>query len=115
MPVNPASPTGRAQGQDAGAASALQSPGAASGASPPRPPQQPQQPEQLGQPAAAAAAPQPPQQEQGKHHKHLQRVAVGSHLEHQRLVVGLPEEGRLRAACKDDFKKFRWGQAEHGC
>jgi hypothetical protein len=40
-------------------------------------------------------------------HKQLQRVAVGSHLEHQHLVVGLPEEGRLRVARKDFNKKFR--------
>lgn len=43
-----------------------------------------------------------------KRQKLLQRVAVGNHLEHQRLGM-VPDEGKLRAARKEDFKKFRCG------
>jgi len=66
--------------------------------------------------AASASSSSTPQQQgpasfaaqvRSKHAKHMQRVAVGTHLEHQKLVVSLPEEGRLRAAKKEDFKKFR--------
>ena len=74
---------------------------AAAAAAAAAPPVAPQAPASPGGHALSAAA--------VKHRKHLQRVAVGSHIEHQRLTVSLPEEGRLRAAKKEDFKKFRCG------